>query len=157
MQRVGSKLEISKLASELMIHRDTIRSYLNFLESTYFIFLVSPFSRSRDREVSGARKIYFCDTGILNNLSRVSEGTLFENLVFLNLRKFGKLNYYQRRIGAEIDFILQGKKLALEAKLRGGSYDLKLIQKNARRFGLRSYVITKHFNPKRGFVPGMDL
>jgi predicted AAA+ superfamily ATPase len=58
LQRVGSKLEISKLASEIGISRETVYSYLSFLEGTYFIFLLSPFSRNMDREVSGTKKVY---------------------------------------------------------------------------------------------------
>ncbi|MFQ5640756.1 MAG: ATP-binding protein, partial [bacterium] len=61
MQRVGSKLEISKLASEIGISRETVYSYLSFLQGTYFIFLIPPFSRNVDREVSGTKKVYFCD------------------------------------------------------------------------------------------------
>ncbi len=44
MQRVGSKVEISKLASELGVSRETIYSYLSFLEGTYFFSFISPFS-----------------------------------------------------------------------------------------------------------------
>ena len=38
MQRVGSKLEISKLSSEIGVSRETVYSYLSFLEGSYFIF-----------------------------------------------------------------------------------------------------------------------
>jgi predicted AAA+ superfamily ATPase len=61
MQRVGSKVEAAKLASEVGIARPTVLSYLAFLEGTYFFFLFEPFSPNRDREISGARKLYFYD------------------------------------------------------------------------------------------------
>ena len=64
---------------------------------------------NRDREISGTKKVYFCDNGLLNQFARVSEGSLLENAVFLNLRKYGNLNYYQRCTGTEIDFILPDK------------------------------------------------
>jgi len=82
MQRVGSKLEISKLASEIGISRETVYSYLAFLEGSYFIFRIPPFSRNVDREVSGTKKIYFCDNGIINLFGKVSKGALLENAVF---------------------------------------------------------------------------
>ncbi len=112
MQRAGSKIEITKLASEVGVSRETVYSFLSFLENTYFIYLISPFTKNVDREVSGGKKIYLCDNGILNYFAKISEGSLFENSIFLNLRKYGGLNYYQRRSGGEIDFILN-KKIAL--------------------------------------------
>src|SRR3989344_3101916 len=57
IQRIGSKLDVSKLASEIEVTRPTIYSYLSFLESTYFLYLIKPYSKNVDREVSGADKI----------------------------------------------------------------------------------------------------
>src|SRR3989338_758095 len=97
--RCGNKLDIQKLASEIGISRQTVYSYLYFLEKTYLINLISPYSKSPDREVSGAKKVYFIDNGLVNILAQVSSGQLLENSVFCNLRKYGSLNYYQRRSG----------------------------------------------------------
>ncbi|MCH8010920.1 MAG: DUF4143 domain-containing protein [Candidatus Marinimicrobia bacterium] len=82
-----------------------------------------------DREISGTKNVYFCDNGLLNQFSRVSDGNLPENAVFLNLRKYGTLNYYQRRTGTEIDFILKGKLIALEVKMRGTAADYHKLSK----------------------------
>ncbi|MEK7203037.1 MAG: ATP-binding protein, partial [Patescibacteria group bacterium] len=49
MQRVGSKLEISKLASEIGVSRETVYSFLSFLEATYFVYFIKPFSKNVDR------------------------------------------------------------------------------------------------------------
>ena len=104
--RVGSKIEISKISSELGISRETVYSYLAFLEKTYFVFLVKPFSRSVNGEVRGARKLYFCDNGLLNYLGKVTDGALFKNAVFHNLKKHNTINYYEKYKGPEIDFIV---------------------------------------------------
>ncbi len=155
--RVGSKIEISKIASELAVSRETVYNYLSFLENTYFIFLLNPFSRSPDREVSGARKVYFCDNGILNILGRVSSGTILENAVYRGLKNYGKINYYQRRTGAEIDFILNGK-IGFEVKNQGGSYDVKKIAKLNKNIGLKeNYVISKNYSKDDGVILAMDI
>ena len=157
MQRVGSKIEISKLASEIGVSRETIYSYLSFLEATYFVHFVRPFLKNVDREVSGGRKVYLCDSGILNNFAKVSEGSLFENSIFLNLKKYGKINYYQRRSGVEIDFILNNK-IALEAKLSGTTFDLKRLAKTSKLLGINQYyLITKNFNKNKYFIPAIEL
>ena len=157
MQRCGSKLEITKLASEIGVSRETIYSYLNFLEGTYFILLVTPFSRNVDREVSGSRKIYLCDNGLLNNFSKVSEGSLFENAVFLNIKKYGKINYYQKRTGGEIDFIIN-KEIAIEVKLKGTESDLKKLERISASLDIKDYyLITKDFSNEKGFIPAIEV
>ncbi len=61
MKRVGSRLDITKLSQECSVSRDTVYSYLTFLEKTYFVEFVSPFTLNVDREISGSRKPYFAD------------------------------------------------------------------------------------------------
>ncbi len=138
--RAGSKIEITKIASEIGISRETVYSYLNFLEKTYFIFLLSPFSRKVNGEVRGAKKVYFCDNGLLNYLGRVSGGALFEDVVFKNLKKYGELNYYERYKGPEIDFILN-KKIAFEAKIKPDRQDLKKLKRTAEKLNLKEYFL----------------
>lgn len=158
MQRVGSKLGISKLSSELGISRETVYSYLSFLEGTYFIFLISPYSRNVDREVSGTKKVYICDNGIINLLGKVSDGSLLENAVFHNLRKYGKLHYYQKRSGAEIDFILPDKKAALEVKSTGSARDHMKLKKISQSLALKhSYVISQKFSSDEGIILAQDV
>jgi predicted AAA+ superfamily ATPase len=68
---------------------------------------VSPFTLSVDREISGSRKPYFADHGILQIMQAQPRGTLLENAVMTELRVIGrKIQYYQKRNGKEIDFIL---------------------------------------------------
>jgi len=141
--RVGSKIEISKIASEIGVSRETVYSYLNFLEKTYFIFLISPFSQNRDIEVRAAKKLYFCDTGILNYLGKVSYGSIFENFVFNNLRKYGVINYYQRYKGQEIDFIIDGR-FAFEAKIKTSEFDIKRLKRIANSLRIKEYYIITH-------------
>lgn len=126
MNRIGSKVDIQKLSRELGVSRITISNYLSFLENTYFITLIRPFSRSRDTEIRSAPKVYFCDSGLINQFAKVSEGALFENMIFSALRKKGEVNYYQRKSGVEIDFILN-KKEAYEIKTLPDERDLKKL------------------------------
>jgi len=155
--RTGSKLEISKIASELGISRETVYSYLNFLEKTYFIFLVSPFTRNVDGEVRGAKKVYFCDNGLLNYLGKVSEGTVFENFVFHNLKKYGNLNYYQRYKGPEVDFILD-KKSAFEVKITVVISDMNRLHRIAKQLKLKdNYLITKNYSDFSNVILAQDL
>lgn len=157
MQRVGSKIEITKLSTQLSVSRETIYSYLSFLEQTYFVNFISPFSKSVDREVSGSKKVYLCDNGLLNYFAKVSEGTLFENSVFLNLKKYGDINYYQKRTGSEIDFILD-QKIAIEVKLKGSDSDYKKLKRISDFLNIKqNYLATMRYNDKKYSILGIDL
>jgi len=158
MQRAGSKLDITKLASELRISRDTVYSYLNFLEATYFISLISPFSRNVDREVSGTKKVYVCDTGILNNFARVSDGVLIENAVYNLLRIYGQVKYYQKRGGSEIDFILFPEKIAFEVKMNGNENDIKKLKRLADNLDIKEhYVVSYRYLNNPEVILAQDL
>jgi hypothetical protein len=157
-QRIGSRLDITKLASELGISRETVYSYLSFLEATYFITTVSPFSKNVDREISGRNKVYFCDTGILNQLGKVADGNVFENAVFNSLKQLGKINYYQKRKSErEIDFIID-EKTAIEVKNKATPEYLKDLSGLCKSLGLDDYfIISKQFVDLNRVIPATDL
>lgn len=156
MERSGSKINVARIASELGVARPTVYSYLSFLEATYFVSLVPPVSNNRDREVSGARKVYLCDTGILNRFARVSAGAVLENAVFNVLRSFGKLGYHETR-GSEVDFVI-GETAALEVKETGTGQDLRKTRALAGKLGLPDgFVVSKKFADAPGFICASDI
>jgi hypothetical protein len=158
LQRVGSKLDITKLSSALNTSRPTLYSYLSFLEQTYFISLISPYSRNIDREISGTRKVYACDTGIINLFARLDEGNILENAVYNCLKQYGKVNYYQKRSGVEIDFILPELDVAIEVKTRADKQDIVKLDSMSKNLGFRnSFVISKDFVDINKVISVVDL
>jgi len=157
VNRIGSKIEINKISSEIGLSRETVYSYLSFLEKTYFVSLISPFSKSLNGEVRGARKVYFCDIGLLNYLGKIPEGTILENAVFQNLKKYGQINYYQKYKGPEIDFILN-KKIAFEVKTHGTTGDIKKLSRTAKNLKIRNYyLISKNYLDHPKLILAIDL
>jgi len=136
LERIGNKLDVKKISQELGISRSIVYDYLNFLEGTYFIKLIRPFSRSRDVEIRSVPKVYVCDSGLANNLSQLSRGALFEQAVFQNLRLKGEINYYQRKSGPEIDFILDKIK-AYEVKINPTKSDLVKLKELSKKLGIK--------------------
>ncbi len=158
LKRIGTKLDISKLSSELGVSRETIYSYISFLEKTYFIKLISPFTMSIDREIGGTKKIYICDNGIAKYIGKSDDGNLLENAIFNNLKDYGEINYYERRSGGEIDFILKEKSTALEVKNKGDEKDYLRLRRIADSLKLKeAYLISKVFVDKNGFVAASDV
>ncbi len=146
IRRTGSKLDVSKIASSLNLSRPTVYSYLAFLEQTYFISMITSYSASVDRELSRSKKVYICDTGIINLFPNIDEGNIFENAVYHNLKSHGKLNYYQNRAGVEIDFILSDQKIAFEVKTKAIPQHVQRLKRLASNLKLNEYyVISKDF------------
>jgi predicted AAA+ superfamily ATPase len=145
MQRIGAKLDLQKISKELSISRPTLNEYISFLEGTYFIKRIRPFTRGKNTEIRKMPKVYMCDTGLASHLSRLDTGILFENSVFQNLRLKGDLNYYQRKGGAEIDFILD-KKEAFEVKMSPQEQDIRKLREMVSDLNLEAYtVVSKNF------------
>lgn len=154
--RVGSKLDVSKLSSNLKISRETVYSQLAFLEKTYFIKLLPQYSKSIDRQAAGSKKVYLCDTGLANVLGQISSGQSFESGVFQSLRPKHELAYYQKN-SKEIDFIVDGK-VALEVKETATQRDLQTLQARSQSLGLsKQYVVSRNWSEMDKVILAMDL
>lgn len=151
MERTGSQLDVQKLAGALGIARQTLMNYLAFLEGTYFIKVIKPYTTNRDVEIRKAGKLYVCDPGLVRQFSQVDEGSLFENAVFWNLQQKGIIKYYQRKNRAEIDFILD-EKYAYEVKIHPEKEDLQKLKNMSGELGIQSARLVG-----REFVPMQEV
>lgn len=141
--RIGQKMDASKISREVGISRITAKNYLRFLKDTFVLSLVSPCSESPDREISVAPKMYFCDNGLGSVLAGVSDGQRLENAVYLQIAKQFDVNYYQRKTGAEIDFIAD-KKIGFEVKVFGTESDYRKVLRIGKSIGLSEvYVLSQ--------------
>ena len=113
MERSGKIISINKIAKILDISPDSAKRYLKMFADSYLIFLVSRFGKTNERLLS-AKKIYAADLGMRVYFTGFRDkGSLFENYVFLKIKKFNPSYLYQA--GSEIDF-LTSKKTLIEVK-----------------------------------------
>ncbi len=155
--RVGQKLDVSKLASELELTRITVNNYLNFLEQTYFITLLPRFSKSIDVVTTGRKKVYLCDCGMSNLLGKIDEGSLFEQSVFQNLRVGKKLAYFDREGQLEIDFIANGD-TAYEVKVSPTNRDAGNLELRGEVAGIKNkFLISLNYSPIKNDLPATSL
>ena len=113
MERSGKVVSINKIASILKISPDTAKRYLELFADTYLIYLVNRHGKTNERILS-PKKIYAADTGIRALFTGYRDkGSLFENYIFLQLRRFHPFYVYKN--GIEIDFLLSNK-ILIEAK-----------------------------------------
>lgn len=111
--RTGSPVSYQSISEDVSVSPNTVKKYIQILESLFIIFKVTPYSRNIARSVLKTPKIYFYDTAMVKG----DEGARFENMVALCLQKHvyaridlqGKpasLHYVRTKDGAEVDFCL---------------------------------------------------
>jgi len=97
----------------------TVKNYVDYLTSTYMFFELSRFSHSLKEIHTKIKKIYTIDNGFIEAVAYSSSqdmGKLYENTVFIELKRRGKeLYYYKDKRGREIDFIVKDKKKIIDA------------------------------------------
>jgi uncharacterized protein len=123
----GRMLSVNKLYNELKglgfsISKNTLYEYILHVEDAYLIFTVPLYSQSVKQQTVNPRKVYAIDTGLLNSVNLLTNedmGYLFENIIFLALRKKGyKVFYYFTKERYEVDFFAenaQGRKFLVQA------------------------------------------
>lgn len=89
--------------------KSTLYDYLSYIEDCYLAFTVTIFSESLRKTQVNPRKIYACDTGLATAYQygySKNLGRLFENFIYLHLRKKCKeIYYYKTEEGYEVDFL----------------------------------------------------
>lgn len=159
--RIGQKIDYSKISREIGISRITVKSYLRFLKDTFVIDLVVPYSKSADREISSVPKLFFCDIGLGSSLSDISEGQRLENIVHNHLLRLNyQLNYYQKKSGAEIDFIINKQQIGFEVKVFAATPDYNRLKRLSSDLELeRFYVLTQKVSAEsvKGVIPALFL
>lgn len=85
-------------------------------------------------------KVYICDSGLVNLLADNNEKNLFENSVYQNLKNEGKINYYCRKSGIKVDFIIDQKK-AYDVKINPTEYEHRKLKSLTKEIGCVNYKI----------------
>lgn len=163
--RIGQLLNTNSLANDLGVNLNTVRSWLDILESSYVIFRLNPHHKNFNKRVVKQKKLYFVDVGLAAHLLGIEspkqvdthylKGNLFENLIIseffkerYNKGKPSNLFFWRDHIGNEVDLLIeQGNTLTpieikssqtLHSSLMGG---LKKYIKYSLQNAQSSYLI----------------
>ncbi len=154
--RMGKMTARSSISNQINLNYETTKQYLYYLEQTFQISAIRPYSTNFESELSKTPIYYFSDLGmrnyIFNNLSHydqiVSGSMLFQNLVFLLLkqkRSISKINYWRTKDRAEMDFIVHQGAAILPVEVKYADLKDTQISKSMHSF------IDKYF-PKQMLV-----
>lgn len=122
LSNIGGTFSYNNLKNILAVgSMNTVKSYADFMENSYLIFLVSKFSYSLKEQFVNLKKIYCIDNGLAESVAfqfSKNKGRFLENLAFLELRrKFQEIYYYKTANNLEVDFLV-----------KAGKKDVRLIQ-----------------------------
>jgi len=156
---IATLISFNKLYNEFKsqgfkLSKDTIFNYICYLEDAYTLFSVPIFRNSVKEEVRNPKKIYAVDNGfkkIYDYAIAQDKSKLYENVVFLHLRRQSKEVYYFKQ-KQEVDFYakIDGCEVLVNV-----SYDIEdqTIRKREIEglleamgyFGLdKAYLVTQH-------------
>lgn len=160
--QIGNLLNKNLLAANSGAARQTIDNFLLYLEKSFVIDIVRPFSRNPEKEITKMPKIYFCDLG-LRNLAirnfvgfdqRQDKGKLFENAVFLKLQKEieipDKINHWRTKTKAEVDFVVNRGLEAIPVEAKAKNLKRQIYSKSFRSF-------LQKFSPENGVLVNLGL
>ncbi len=118
--QTGGLFNATSIGKSLGLSNHTINKYVDFLEGTFMINRLQPFSYNAKKRIVKSPKIYVSDTGVLHGLLRVNSydqllghpnlGASWETFVLQQIitEKPESLDiyYYRTHAGTEVDIVL---------------------------------------------------
>ena len=168
----GELLNYAAIARDCGVEAKTVRAYFEILQDTLVGYLIYPFHRHTGRQsISAAPKFYLFDVGVagqvcgrtLTAAGGAEFGRAFEHFLLLEIiaaRSYREMDYpiefWRTKSGLEVDFVLDRGAVAVEAKARVRSGDLRPIRAFVEEFApRRAVVVTAEADRRR--VDGIDI
>ena len=116
IQNVSKPFTVNKFYNDLKsqgykIGKDLLYEYVDYMEDAFLAFSVAVYDKSVRKAQTNPKKLYAIDPGLVRAVTLDYEsdlGRLFENIVFLDLKRLGcSINYYLTAERYEIDFLVQ--------------------------------------------------
>lgn len=116
IHNVGKPFTINKFYNDIKsqgysIGKDILYEYVEHIEDAYLAFSIALHDKSIRKVNTNPKKIYAIDPGMIRALTFDYEndlGRLFENIIYLDLRRCGyQVNYYLTNERHEVDFFVQ--------------------------------------------------
>lgn len=110
-------LNVVELAATSGIAKQTVLSYLRFLEDSFFLYLLPPFHKKVVSELQKTPRIFLCDSGMMHLLRYDSFSTTISETAFKTglyggfIKNYGvdSVRYWRTQDKKAIDFVLVEK------------------------------------------------
>lgn len=133
--RTGQLIDYTSLGNDCGISHNTVKNWLNILESSFIIFFLRPHFKNYGKRLVKSPKIYFYDTGLLCHLLDIQsskqlqthylKGGIFESFVMSELMK-GAINegkdphlyFWRDNHGNEVDCIIEAGETLMPIEIK---------------------------------------
>lgn len=135
--RHGQILDVSGLANDCGIARQTANEWLSVLEASYLIYLLPSFHKNFSKRLIKSPKLYFYDSGLVCSLLKIEneeqlkthylKGAIFEGYVITEVIKHRynqglepHIYYWREKHGNEVDCIIEKANRILSLEIKSG-------------------------------------
>ena len=150
LSNISSLANYSKIGRLLDLTVDSVGEYIKALEDAYLLFSINLFEFSYKKQVINPKKVYCVDTGMRNIVGfSFSEdiGKLYENAVYIYLKRKNKEIYYWKNRG-ECDFVVKAGKALTAIQV---AYDV--LQRETKEREVRAMLeVMEKFKLKEGTI-----
>ncbi len=127
----GQTINYSVLGKSLGVSNVTIRNYIDLLQATFMLHIVTPYISNSGKRLVKSPKVYISDSGLTASLLQLQNfeqlmgshviGSIWEQIVLTNLKGHfpnAQFYFYRTSAGAEMDFVMEYKNnvFAIECK-----------------------------------------
>jgi len=161
-QSQGSLVSVESLSREIGLTARSVQKYIDIMQHTFVLGVLSSFSRNLGNELKKSKKYYLYDIGIRNALikdfrglaQRDDKGCVLESAVYLNLisnlMPNEDLRFWRTRDGKEVDFILIRDRQPIPIEVKSN------LRKMGVPKGLEAFL-RKYPNVSRAYVVNNSL
>ena len=168
----GELLNYAAIARDCGVDAKTVRTYFEILRDTLVGYLVYPFSRREGRQtISATPRFYLFDAGVaafvqgawLEDASGAAFGKAFEHFLALEIiaaRSYQEKDYpvefWRTKSRLEVDFVLNRGEVAIGAKSRVRSQDLRPMRAFVEEHSPRPAIVVTAEQDRRR-VDGIEV
>lgn len=167
-------LDLSKLASQASVPRQSAVRYFEILEDTLIVQRCEAFAESSRKRLVQHPKFFFFDIGVLNGLLGNFEvsldriGYLFEHFIFNQITATAyacnesiRISSYRTASGVEVDFILEYKNsvtaIEVKASKNISSFDLKGLKNFKEFYGEGARLVMLYMGEHKKIIDGIEI
>jgi len=168
ISNVSKEISYNTLKNISKLDDKTIKTYISYLEEANLIYTVYNYDPSLKKQIGNKKKAYSVDIGFINYLgfkTSPDTGRIFENVVYLELKKKQKEVFFYKDSVFECDFLIKnGHKIETciqactdlsEEKTK--EREISGVVKAAKRFNLSSAQIITINNKDNLDVDGIKI